>query len=372
MKRLNRFWAVALVIAAATFAPSCSRSKEGTFRIGAALPLTGPVAYYGQSPQKGMAIALDEINGSGGVNGQKVEVIYEDTMGNAKGAVNAFRKLVAVDKPPVVIGAGASIETLSIAKLADESQVVLLSPVSSAAEIRDAGDYVFRTVPSDALQAVMLAKWVIDAGYRKISVMFLNSSWSTSLKTHFVDEYVRLGGQVLDTESADVDETDFRTQLLKVSRSSPQVVVALLYAKEGGRCLKQARELGITLPFFGGDPWTIKDFLEIGGSAVEGARFTTPAQYDGAEAQAFQKKYLARYGTSPDVYAAHGYDALKLIAEVVRKGASTGPEIKQKLYETRDFQGATGNTTFDDHGDVVSKQFIRMTVKDGKVIPVNQ
>ena len=359
----------ALILLAAA---GCSRSSKGPLRVGAALPLTGPVAYYGQSPQKGMAIALDEINNSGGINGRQMGVVYEDTLGTAKGAVNAFRKLVDVDNPPIVIGAGASIETLAIGKLADESKIVLLTPVSSAAEIRDLGPFVFRTVPSDALQATMLAKWVLDSGFRRVAVMFLNSSWSTSLKNHFVADYTRMGGTILDAESADVDANDFRTQLLKIARSSPPVVVALLYAKEGGRCLKQARELGITLPFFGGDPWTIKDFLEIAGPAAEGARFTTPAQYDGPEAQAFRKKYVDRYREPPDVYAAHGYDALKLTAEVMRKGAMTGPAIEQAFRQVRDFRGATGATTFDDHGDVVSKPFVRMTIEGGQVIPVAQ
>ena len=355
-----------LVILALT---ACSPSSKNQILVGAALPLTGPVAYYGQSPQKGMAIALDEINASGGINGKRLDVVYADTFGTAKGAVNAFQKLADVDKPPIIIGAGASIETLAIGKLANDNKIVLLSPVSSAAEISDLGPFVFRTVPSDAFQANMLAKWVLESGYRRVAVMFLTSSWSTSLKDHFTADYIAMGGKILDTESAEVDDTDFRTQLLRTVRSSPPAIVAFLYAKEGGRCLKQARELGITLPFFGGDPWTIEDFRKIAGPAAEGVRFTTPAQYDGTEAQAFRKKYVDRYGDSPDVYAAHGYDALKLTAEVMRKGAMTGPEIEMAFRQLRGFNGATGNTTFDDHGDVISKPFVRMTIKNGQVVP---
>jgi branched-chain amino acid transport system substrate-binding protein len=199
--------------------------------------------------------------------------------------------------------------------------------------------------------------------------MFLNSSWSTSLKTHFVAEYEHLGGRIVATESADVDTTDFRSQLIRLGGSKPKAIVALLYAKEGGRFVKQARELGMTTPFFGGDPWTIKDFLDIAGQAADGVRFTTPANYEGAEAQAFRKKFVERFGSEPDVYAAHGYDAAKLIAAVMKQGAFTGPAIRQAFLSLNNFQGATGVTTFDDHGDVTTKPFARMTVRAGQVVP---
>lgn len=361
-----------IVLLLLSFSSGCRDSSDENQNvfIGAALPLSGPVAYYGRSAQEGMTLALEEVNAAGGLNGRKLEVIYEDTRGTAKDAISGMRKLIDVHRVPAVIGAGSSTETLAITRIAEDNKVVLISPVSSAAEIREAGDYIFRSVPSDGFQAQMLAKWVLDDGNDEIGLIFVNSGWGTSLKNHFVKAYEKMGGKILKTESAEVDDKDFRTQLLNLNNERPDVIVAITYAKGGGRLLKQAREQGITLPFFGADPWTIEDFLAIAGQAAEGARYTTPGKYDGPEYKEFLKKYVGRYSKEPDVYAGHGYDCLKLIAMAIEQGARTGPDIQKALSQVEGFQGATGTTTFDDYGDVVSKEFVRMKVERGRAVPV--
>ena len=361
----------ALIVASMLTSLGCSGSgsdAKNQITIGAALPLSGPVAYYGDSAQKGIDLALDEVNAAGGVRDCQLKVLYEDTQGNAKGAMAAVRKLISVDRVPAIIGAGASTETLAVVKTADENEVVLLTPISSAAGLRGAGKYFFRTCPSDAVQAQMLAQWVHDKGFHKVGVLFVNSTWGTGIKINFVKAYTALGDMVLTEQSSEVDDKDFRTQLLNIKQTSPDAIVAITYAKEGGRLVKQASELKISLQLFGADPWTISDFLTIAGPAAEGVFYTAPGQYRGPEAQAFHEKFIARYQKEPDVYAYHGYDCLKLMAHAINDGGSTGPEIQKNLAEVKDFSGVTGKTTFDEAHDVIGKDFVRMMVRDGKPI----
>jgi branched-chain amino acid transport system substrate-binding protein len=357
--------AVALASSAAALIPSLGRAAPSETVIGAALPMSGDVSYYGQDSRRGIDLALDEINGRGGINGSHVRVIYQDTQGQGALAVSAIRSLLDVQHVLAVIGGGTSTETLAMAPIAQREQHVLLTPVSSAAAISHAGDYVFRSVPSDGAQAADLAKWVLSKGYRRIALIYVNQSWGVGLETDFVARYKELGGQVVAMTSSDQGDVDFRTQIVTMRAAQPQAYVAIIYAREGGLLLRQARELGVKDQFFGADPWTKKEFVDSSGGAGNGVLFTTPAVFGGAEYQAFATKYRAKYHQEPGIYEAHGYDCMMLLARAIQKAGSSPQAIRNALASTRNYMGATGNTTFDANGDVPTKGFARMTWANG-------
>lgn len=370
MRLRDVFVFLSLLLLAACDGGDRSTSSE-IITIGAALPLTGGTSYYGQDSKKGIDLALDEINGKGGIGGSQLKVIFEDSLGNGQGAVSAVRKLIDFERVQVIIGCGTSTETMAAAPVVEQAQRVLLSPVSSAASLSTAGDYVFRTVPSDGQQALDLAAWVREAGISKVAVIFVNQTWGNGLKDGFVEAFKAGGGEVLDAEATELGETDFRAHVTKLASLSPDAVIAVLYAKEGGLFVKQSRELGASSPIFGADPWTKADFLATAGDAAEGIRFTTPAKYRGPEYDAFAKAYRTRYNADPGIYDAHGYDALNVIAAAMTSGARTGPEIRQALMGVS-FRGATGETSFDVNGDVPTKGFARMTWEGGHAVPATK
>jgi branched-chain amino acid transport system substrate-binding protein len=347
-------------------------NDSGAIVIGAALPMSGQVSYYGQDSRRGIDLALDEINANGGVNGQKIQIVYEDTKGEGARAVSAIRALLDVRKVPAVIGGGTSTETLAMAPIAEREGRVLFSPVSSAAKISQAGSYIFRSVPSDGAQAADLAKWVLTKGYKHIALVYVNQTWGTGLKDGFVDQYKAMGGEIVATEATDQGEVDFRTQLVRMRAAKPQAYVAIVYAREGGLLLRQARELGVTNQFFGADPWTKKDFAASAGNAGNGVLFTTPAVYSGPEFTAFAAKYRARYHSEPGIYEASGYDVLRLLVRAMQMGGTSPGAIRKSLAATRGYMGATGKTTFDENGDVPTKGFARMMWENGKLMPVDR
>lgn len=360
---------VVCVAALLALLPMACNRRSNEIVIGAALPLTGPTSYYGEDSKRGIDMALDEINAAGGVRGQKIKVIYEDTQGKGNQAINAVRKLISADNVPVIIGCGTSTETMAVAPVVQENKRVLITPVSSAASISHAGEYVFRSVPSDGLQARDLASWVHDLNYKRIALIFVNQTWGVGLKDDFVREFQARGGEILTTEASDLDEKDFRTQLTNMKAKNPDAYVAIIYAKEGGVLLKQARELGIKGQFFGADPWTKQQLADGAGSASDDVLFTTPAKYQGPEFQTFLQNYRKRYGKDPGIYDAHGYDCMKLVAKAIADGGLTGPEIQAAMAKIRGFQGVTGETTFDENGDVTTKGFAKMTWHGGVLTP---
>jgi branched-chain amino acid transport system substrate-binding protein len=366
---MKHFSLIVILIWLSTSLVGCNKKEKAEIDIGRLLPLTGPAASYGQSEKKGTELALEEINNAGGIQGRKIKIIYEDEKCEPKEGVSAIQKLIDIDKVPLVLGATCSTVTLAVAPIANENKVVLLSPLSSAAEITNAGPYVFRVMPSDAFQSNVLAKWISDMGYKKIGVLFINNAWGVGVKDAFVKEYQRLGGKVLGIEACNEGEKNFRTQLTKLASLNVDALFLPTMPKEGGQILKQLKELGINKRIFGADAWSVKELLDEAGAAANGIYYSVPAQYDGPEYQEFSRKFEAKYGQKPDVNAAGAYDALKIASMTIGKVISknlpvTGEDIKMEMEQVKGFKGATGDTTFDKNGDPIGKKFEKMQINN--------
>jgi branched-chain amino acid transport system substrate-binding protein len=368
---MKKFSFLVLVVMALPlmFISGCNQqtgTSEEVLKIGANLPLTGTVAYYGLSAKDGIELALDHIRKKEEFEGKRIEVVYEDNQGQAKLAITAMSKLINVNKVPAVIGGGTSTETMAAAPIANENKTILISPVSSATSIAKAGPYIFRTCPSDLVQAEDLGEWVLESGHKKIAVIYANSTWGTGFKNNFVDYFKRNGGEILDVKSSDPGDTNFRTQLSVIKSLNPQALVFIIYAKEGGALMRQTRELGLTQPVFGADPWSQKDFRVGAAEYAEGVMYTTPVQYNGNSFKKFREAFLKKYNKEPDVYSSNGYDCMALLAYVYSEGAKNGEEFQTILSKINGFMGATGVTQFDKNGDVVGKKFGRFVIQNGE------
>ena len=351
------------VISIFFFFQGCS-PKNNEVKIGANLPLTGTVAYYGINAQNGIRLALDSLKLDPTYKNYNFDVIYEDNQGQAKFAITAMTKLINIDKVPVIIGGGSSIETLAAAPLANENKVVLISPISSASSISKAGSYIFRTCPTDNLQAEDLGAWILELGIKNISVVFVNSTWGTSFDSDFENYIKNNGGKIVISESSDPGESNFRPQLSLIKSKNTQALLCIVYAKEGGTLVRQARELGIKQNIFGADPWSQKDFQTGAGQYANGVRYTTPVQYNGEAFKIFRDKFFDKYGKEPDVYASNGFDCMMLVAQAIQKGNRTGEEIQKYFNNVTNFMGATGITHFDENGDVIGKHFGRFIINN--------
>jgi len=352
---------------------SCAKKSDSTIRLGATFSLTGENASYGRDAQEGISLALDEINVKGGVSGKKIEVIFEDNRSDPKLGINIIKKFVEVDKVPLVLGADASSVTLAMAPYANQTKTILISPISSSPLISGAGEFVFRTCPSDAFQSVVMAEWLITGfNYKTAGVLYVNNAWGTGLKDTFVKEFEARGGKVIGVESCNEDDNDFRTQLVNLKKAKAEALFVPTYSKAGARILKQSKELHIDIPLFGGDVWGAPELIEGAGDAANGIRFTVPDKFQGNEYQEFAKKYQAKYGKEPDFNATSAYDLMNIVAQTIQTVLSkseslTGDSFRKALQDIKDYQGATGTTTFDENGDVIGKPFTRKIILDGKV-----
>jgi branched-chain amino acid transport system substrate-binding protein len=361
-----------VVILAVVLIVTQTRKEEKEIKIGAILPLTGDGATYGERVKKGIELAMNEINTQGFI-GKKISIIFEDDKLDPAIGVSVFQKLATVDKVPCVIGPISSGVVLAVAPLANKYRVVVLSPYASNYKISEAGEYIFRNYPSDAVQGVIDAKVAIKMGFRKAAVLNINSDYGVGLKIVFEKEFTKLGGEIVYSESFNTGETDFRSYLTKIKNSKAEFIFLPGNEKEIGLILIQAKELKLNLPIISTDAFLPEPIIKTVGKAAEGVIFTTFYEYKGKEYTEFYRKYKKKYGEEPSLLEGLGYDAMWVIAKAIEMVVQsneriTGPKIKEALSKL-EINGATGKIVFDKNGDLVGQEerFIVQKIKNLKV-----
>ena len=347
-----------------------SESQPGSVKIGAVLPLTGDSSAWGEQGKYGIELAVEEINAKGGINGKKLEVVYEDSQAIPKYAVTSIQKLINVDKVPAVAGDMVSATTLAMAPIAEKSKTVLIAISASAPAITNAGEYIYRVWPSDLLEGSVLAEFAAKNKYRKVCILFIQTDYGTGLRDAFKKTLEQKGGKVLLTQGYKQDETDFKSALLKVKSKKPDAVYIVGYYKDSGLILKQAKEIGLKTQFFGATAVESPKLIEIAGDAAEGLIYPIITDFDPEHptpvANQFIEHFKKKFGIAPDWASSHAHDAVVVIAEAMKKGGATGTGIKKAIDFQRRFEGVTGKIIFDENGDVIDKPVTIKTVRHGK------
>ena len=227
-----RCWIIGSIIAVVfclliPFQFGCSKKplEAKEIRIGAILPLTGDGALYGQMARKAIELAVEEINAKKGTGEKKFSVVYEDSQLKPDLAVNAATKLITVDKVLAIIGPMTSNEFIPVIPIAQKYKIPIISPSATSREITELGSYKFRTIVSDIYDGTAMARFAFDKmGFRKAAVFSVDEAGPHGVSTAFMEEFKRLGGQIVAQEKGDRDGVDFRTQITKIKAAEPDSV----------------------------------------------------------------------------------------------------------------------------------------------------
>ncbi len=327
---------------------------EEFIKVGEYVSLTGNTATFGQSTDRGVQIALDEINAAGGVLGKKIKVIVEDTQSKPETSKTAVLKLIKQDHVVALIGEIASSRTLAAAPEAQRSQVPMITPGSTNPAVTEKGDYIFRICFIDPFQGQVMAKFASgELKSKKAAILTdVKNDYSVGLAKNFKDVFVAAGGAIVAEESYSEGDTDFKPQLTAIKNKTPDILVVPGYYTEVGIIANQARELGMNQPMIGGDGWDSAQTIAIGGKAIEGSYFTNHYAADDPNpvVQDFRKKYEERFKEVPDAMAALGYDTMKLLADAIKRAGSTdGKALRDAIAQTQGFPAVTGAVTIDEN-----------------------
>ena len=354
--------------------PSAAQTTDGEILVGAVFPMTGPIASYGQESVNGIKLSLEKINAEG-VNGKKIRLILEDNKGEPAESANAVRKLINVDKVHIVFGSVASSNTLAGAPIAQSTGVPLVTPASTNPAVTQKGDYIFRTCFTDDFQGVVLAKFARQSLNKKkaLTIIDVASDYSRGLAKVFKKSFTAMGGVIVKGEfTYSQGDRDFRSLLRKVKRAAPEVVFVPGYYTEVGTLLRQAREeMGIKLPFLGGDGWDSPKLQELAGAkGIKGNYISShfSASDSDPTVQGFVKEYRKKHSQEPGAMAALGHDGMLVLADALRRAKDLSHSaIKDALAQTQGLVGITGTITIDEDRNARKPAVILETTADGMI-----
>ena len=382
MKRVNKLLSVlaagAIFMGALT---GCggggSKGADGdTIKVGGLLEMTGGSASFGISSKNGIDLALKKINEKGVLGGKKLSLVVADTKSEASEATNGMQKLISQDKVVAVIGPNQSSAVIASGAISNGAKVTDITPMGTNPDVTvDPGTkkvkpYSFRTCFIDPFQGTVMAAFASnDLKVKKAAIYIDNTSdYAKGLAQFFKENFIKNGGEVVIEEAYLQKDTDFKSTLTKIKAAQPDFIYIPGYYQEVGLIVKQAREMGITVPMAGGDGWDSAKLPEIAGkAALENTFFSSLYSPDDTSDlnKSFVAEYKKAYNTNPDVFAALAYDSTLLVAEAIEKAGSTDPaKIGEAMAKISGFKGVSGEVTFNEQHNPI-KSAVIIEHKDG-------
>lgn len=341
---------------------------DKVIKIGFNFEETGPVAAYGTAEQKGAQLAVDEINKAGGIDGKQIEVVDKDNKSETAEAASVATNLVTQSKVNAIVGPATSGAVAASIPNATKAGVPVISPSATQDGLTDGQDYLFIATFQDSFQGQIIAKYATDNLKAKKVVLYTDNSsdYAKGIAKSFRDSFK---GEIVADETFVAGDTDFQAALTKIKGKEFDAIVLPGYYTEAGKIVNQARGLGIEQPIVGGDGFNGAEFVEQ--ATPEKASdiyfisgFSTTVDVS-EKAKKFLEAYQAKYKEDPSTFAALAYDSVYMLADAA-KGAKTSVELKDNLAKTKNFEGVTGDTSFDDKHNTVKTAFM-MTMQNGKV-----
>ena len=365
---------------AATALPMVARAADPVWA-GVSGPLTGPNAQYGAQWKRGFDLALDSINGAGGVKGRPLQYTFEDSQSDPRQSVAVAQKFVADPRIVIELGDFSSPASMAASPIYQRAKLVQFGFTNSHPDFTKGGDHMWSNSTNQAEEQPKLYDFVAATGMKRPAVLHLNTDWGRTAKDAFVKAAQAGGATVAAVEGYLSTEQDFRPTLVRVRDSNPDGLVLLSYYADGALISRQARDSGVKLPIVAGTSNYSPKFLELGGPGVEGVFVMTtffPAD-PRPEVQAFVKQYRAKYDSEPDSFSAGAYDTIVLWAKLVEGWGPTREGMQAGLMEIKDVPSVIyGTVTFDKQTRRVQgasyKRLVvhegKFTVWDGKTMPV--
>ena len=371
--------------AASTAGSAAAEGAAGaTIKVGLLAPLTGDVSVYGIAVANGANLYIKQINEAGGINGKQIEVVEMDEQGDATQAVTCFTQMVD-EGITALIGDVTTTPTLAVVAESQEYNMPMVSASATAeavtydAETDTVYQNVFRTTFTDPFQGVKMADYATDKlGYTKAAVIYqTGADYNEGLATNFEAEFASNGGEIVASETYSAGDVDFKTQLTTILSANPEVIYCPNYYEDVGQILSQAVDVGLTVPFLGGDGWDgVTQYATA--EQLDGCYFC--ANYATGSNPDFESAYEAEYGEPyPNGFSPLGYDAALTICGGLQAAEDAGlepgtDEYKQAVIDgikNGSFEGVTGSFTFDDHNDPIKTAAI-LTFENGEAVFVEQ
>ncbi|MGH7664446.1 MAG: ABC transporter substrate-binding protein [Gemmatimonadaceae bacterium] len=354
-------------IGAAALAIGCGGITGDAVTFGAAGPWSEG---YGMMNQRGITLAVEQINARGGIEGRPLEVVMKDDQGDGTAAAAIAEEFVANPSITAVVGHVNSGAMVAAAKVYD-GHLPAVATTATSPDLTGMSPWVFRVISSDSANGIDLARFAASLGHRRAAILYENNSYGRGLASAFRSAF---RGTVTGMDPIADDDTDFEPYVSYFVREQPDIVFVAGTENSGMAFLREATRQGLDADFLGGDGWS---GIVAAPEAAEGAFVGTPFIHTDPrpEARRFVKAFRDRFRMDPDGNAALAYDATMLLAEAVAKRGTDREAVRDYLTgleESAGFAGVTGTIRFLPTGDPVGKSFVMARVHDGGLVPATQ
>lgn len=379
MKRKLAIYLAATMLLSFTVACANNTSKNTNARgesiqIAVAGPMTGDNSEYGLGFYNAAKQKAKEWNDNGGVLGKQVEIIQYDDKNTPEEATTIAQKIISDKRVVGLVGHFSSGVCMTAAPLYQENKIIEISPSASHPDYSVIGDYIFRNntiISKEAAASVDIA--VNDLGKKKIGIISIMTDWGTNT-SKIIKELVEKesDAKVVAHEEIMEGSDDYSLAITKLNEAGADVVICCGMYNLVAPVAKQYKQINPNIAIVGFSNAYSDQLIELGGSSVEGVCFPVIffSESDDKDVMKFVEDYKNNYGSAPSALTAQAYDSVGLLLTAIKECDTTDSEIlKDKLYKMN-YKGVTGDIKFDENGDV-DKQFVKVTIKDGKFIKMN-
>lgn len=347
-----------------------SNSDSETIKIGAIVSKTGKLDIYGDAVDKGIKLAVDEINENGGIDGKKIEYILEDDKSDQVEAVKAYDKLIEKNAN-AIIGPMSSENLKAIANNSSQKNLAIISPTAGSESITEDSDNIFRTCFTNSVQGKVLANFSIDILQAKSAAILRNgsSSYSNEIADAFKNQFTQRGLEVLADEGYKEEDLDFKTQLENIKKENPDIILIPENSEKDLIIAKEIKEAQIDAKIIGSDGW--EGVLDLADKSSE--KFLNSvyfASHYASDNQAetvkeFVDSYQAKYKKMPSAFSALSYDSVYILKDAFEKANSTDSEKLIEAIKNIEIDGVTGNIRFDEKNNPY-KSVVIIKIENGK------
>ncbi len=349
---------------------ACTVASAKEIKVGAVMPMTGPLAAYGQTAYLGVELAhklQPKLK-----NGDTVKLVLLDNKGDKVDTATATTRLISSDKVVAILGALTSANTAQVISTAEKKKIPVIAAVATLDKLTKRKKYANRVCFSNSFQGEVVAQYAKDVGY-KTAVVIVDQAqvYSLGLAKAFQKKFKNLGGKTLKKIKITSGDKDFKAVVSQVKKLNPDFMFIPTYHPEASMIARQARQLGLNKPMFSGDGVANKTFIDLGGKAVEGYMYTDFFDYTNPPSKTskdfveFHEKDTKK--AEVNSFTALAADTYNILINAMNncKDPSDSVCVNKEIKKTKNFDGASGLISLDENGDATRSAVIKV-IKDGK------
>ena len=351
-----------------------------TYKVGALLSVTGPAAWLGTPERNTVRMIEEEINEAGGINGHPLEVIVEDTVGDATKTVTAAKKLISKDEVLAIVGPSRSGTTMAVIPIVEEAEIPLISCAAAEAIVVPVKRWVFKTPQKDSDAAIRIYEYMKEQGISKIAIITGTTGFGDQGRQQLKKFASEFDVTIVVDETYGPEDTDMTAQLTKIKASGAEALVNWSIVAGQVIVAKNMRQLGMEIPLFQSHGFGNVKYAQTAGEAGEGIIFpcgrllAVDTLLEGHPQKEvltrYKEEYEAKYDEDVSTFGGHAWDALYLVIEALEEVGADREKIRDYIENRKGFVGTGGVFNFspEDHSGLDKYAFEMLTVKDEKFV----